>query len=407
MATRTWSSAGSTDMNLATNYSGSGELLATDDLVFDATSTVNATATAPLSVNSVVTAAAYSGNWSISGQTLTCAAGASFDGTGTLNLGNGVTCNGASSTAHFGSTLGAVTATSAAMLYSGTTGMVIDDDKGITFKTISLADNAKVTNSGAASSTYLHSSTPITLGDGASLTINRNMTSALTAAGSFISLPASYTIAGSATLYLSNQSAATCTIPAITATVGVIEVQGPVTNSATNMNGAMSCTSLVVETTAVVSFTFNTQNYGIAVTGNLNCGSNNAGANLILNFGSSTISCGAFAATGVFVQATTYNMQSSQWTCAGNWTWKTGYTVNAGTSTVTISNTSTVTNVGKSFYRFNVDASGNTITLADDLVCARYTLLAGSVDLAGHTITQTGLLGGATMLAKWEDDREE
>ena len=51
MATRTWSSAASTDMNDTANYSGSGSF-ATDDLVFDNTSVVNATATAGITCNS-------------------------------------------------------------------------------------------------------------------------------------------------------------------------------------------------------------------------------------------------------------------------------------------------------------------------------------------------------------------
>ena len=57
MATRTWNSSGSTDMNDGANYTGSGALLATDNLVFDGTSVVDATGTANLSVNSITTTA--------------------------------------------------------------------------------------------------------------------------------------------------------------------------------------------------------------------------------------------------------------------------------------------------------------------------------------------------------------
>lgn len=71
MATRTWSSASSTDMNLATNYSGSGALLTTDDLVFNNTSVINATASGNLSVASLTVGDNYSGVMNISGRTIT------------------------------------------------------------------------------------------------------------------------------------------------------------------------------------------------------------------------------------------------------------------------------------------------------------------------------------------------
>ena len=80
MATRTWNSSGSTDMNLSTNYSGSGALLTTDDLVFNGTSVINAVASATLSVKTLTIAAAYTGKWDLNSQSLTVANGFSDDG---------------------------------------------------------------------------------------------------------------------------------------------------------------------------------------------------------------------------------------------------------------------------------------------------------------------------------------
>jgi hypothetical protein len=78
--TRKWISTGSTNMNLATNYTGSGALQTTDNLVFFDTSVVNAIATANLSVNSITVQASYTGNWKDGGYTITTATGESFDG---------------------------------------------------------------------------------------------------------------------------------------------------------------------------------------------------------------------------------------------------------------------------------------------------------------------------------------
>jgi len=69
---RTWNSSGSTDMNDGTNYTGAGALLTTDDLIYDATSVVNATATAALDVNSITSNAGYSGDFDMNANNLTC-----------------------------------------------------------------------------------------------------------------------------------------------------------------------------------------------------------------------------------------------------------------------------------------------------------------------------------------------
>ena len=93
-AQRIWN-GGSTDMNLATNYSGSGALLTTDTLVFNGTSVVNATATASLNVSHISIESTYSGAWTISGYTATINnGGIKFAGSGTANWGNGITLNG-------------------------------------------------------------------------------------------------------------------------------------------------------------------------------------------------------------------------------------------------------------------------------------------------------------------------
>jgi hypothetical protein len=95
MATRTWNAAaGQTDMNNGSNYTPTGAILTGDDLVFDATSVVNATASANLSVASITVAALYTGNFTISGRTITLTG--SFDAsayTKTITATGGTTIN--------------------------------------------------------------------------------------------------------------------------------------------------------------------------------------------------------------------------------------------------------------------------------------------------------------------------
>jgi hypothetical protein len=71
MATRYWLGSINSDLNDASNYSGSGALLTSDALIYDSTSSVDATATASLSVQSVTVSSSYSGSFKDMGQSMT------------------------------------------------------------------------------------------------------------------------------------------------------------------------------------------------------------------------------------------------------------------------------------------------------------------------------------------------
>lgn len=70
-ATRTWNSSGSTDANNGSNYSPTGALLTTDDIVLSNTSIIDWIQTGNLSVNSIVMNTTYTGNFSMNGYSLT------------------------------------------------------------------------------------------------------------------------------------------------------------------------------------------------------------------------------------------------------------------------------------------------------------------------------------------------
>ena len=79
MATRTWNAAaGQTDMNNGSNYSPTGAIQTSDDLVFNNTSVVNATASANLSVATITVASNYSGIWTVTSRTISCSGNLTF-----------------------------------------------------------------------------------------------------------------------------------------------------------------------------------------------------------------------------------------------------------------------------------------------------------------------------------------
>lgn len=91
MATRVWNSSSSTDMNLATNYTGDGSLLTTDDLIFNNTSQITASSTAALSVNSITCSSTYMGEFYNIDYPITTNTSIKFLQSGILTLGNRIT----------------------------------------------------------------------------------------------------------------------------------------------------------------------------------------------------------------------------------------------------------------------------------------------------------------------------
>jgi hypothetical protein len=397
----TWSSGGSTDANLAGNYSAG--LPADAVVTLDATSVVNWIFTNNMSVESITIAAAYTGVVTMTGFTLTCSLGFSDDGTtGAHTYGTAITCNGNASTFHVGAGLASVIASTCSLSFNGTTAMIMDDDKGGQFDCLILGVGAKLTSSGAATTIFSKSGTPLTLGNNATLTLNTTTNFYSTLPGSDLySLPAVYTFSGSATVtFYAATNAGTFTAPAMiyTGTSGNFGfIAGPgVNNAIINQTGNIVANSVgnlrIYAGIANTSVTWNTQGFSISCTGgSFRWGPSIATGTIVLNCGASSISGAVY--NPYSVGTGTINMNSATFNFTGNWTFGATNTVNPGTSIVTITNTSTITSNGKSFYDLTINAATKTITCADALTCAAggdLTLTAGTLTLATFNLTVGG-----------------
>ena len=90
-----WSSAGSTDGNVAGNWSLGWVPKAGDVAYFDATSVVNCTFSAAVSPDAINVTAAYSGDVDFNDKAITTTGDQTYDGTGTVDCGASViTCSG-------------------------------------------------------------------------------------------------------------------------------------------------------------------------------------------------------------------------------------------------------------------------------------------------------------------------
>lgn len=415
MAARTWTSAGSNDMNDGANYSGAGALLAADDLTFDGTSVVNAAATANLAVNSVTIAAAYTGTWALTGFTATFGNGFSDDGTvGAHNYGNSITCNGASGTFHVGAGVGAVTASLCCVYFSGTTAMVLDDDKGVQFDCLVLIGAAKLTSSGSVSTSFSKSGTPLVLGDGASLTLNQTTNFFSTSSGSALySFLGAYTFKGSGTItFYAATNAGTFSAPALTFTgtssnfgfIANVGVNNAIINQTGNIVTNTVSTFRIYAGIANTSVTWNTQGFGISCTGStFRWGASIATGTIVFNCGASTIAGAVYSP--YTVGTGTINMGTAVFNFTGSWTFGATNTVNPGTSSVTITGTSTLTSNGKSFFDLTINSVALAVTCADALTLAAggdLTLTSGTLNLNTFALTvggNTAINGTSTLNA--------
>lgn len=259
MATRTWNSSGSTDMNDGSNYTPTGAILASDFLVFDGTSVVNATATGSLSAATIDVIAAYTGAWNDGGQTITLvnsfnmSSGGAFTASGTFNMtANGdLTYNPDSKSTSSWTVDLRGTGTFAVTGYIAVGKMICAYSGKIT----------TLTGSGIA----LNAVQPLTL-NGGTLTNNQAGEFRITCSSNYIIDQGSSTINGTGTITLSVSSSATATIKTFNYTgTGTIFLRSYTTGSNNNItlegNFTTSGSLVIARVSETGSYNFNVAGY--------------------------------------------------------------------------------------------------------------------------------------------------
>jgi hypothetical protein len=290
------------------------------------------------------------------------------DGTGNRNYGSGIIIRGFGTTLHLGSTLGTVTASSCAITLgdASTDTITMDDDKGGTFKSWTI--NGTVTSNGAAGSALTGTATLLTLGNNSTFTVNRAVSFIPTGSMTIFSVGTGVTWNGSANMpiYPNVGGGITITIPAYTYSgTGSFSYYTasnnmPVTYSLSgNINHGTSSLYFYAGNVTGSATVLNTNNYNITA-GTYRHGSSTNTSSFTASYGSSVVSITLLDATHNSASATqTINLQTSQWTCTGNWAFGSNHTVNAGSSRVNINPTANVniTSSNKAFADLNF--SGN------------------------------------------------
>ena len=327
---------------------------------------------------------------------LTSSGNVTFNGAGTLNLGNGITMNGASGALTVGSTVVAGTTLNCILTFNGTTGMSAVFNKTFYYLGCVLGVSAKVTVSGSAAYFELYTAgqnnlTLLTFGANSTFTDNLGvfLSNASATGTTLISQGSGAVYNGSGNLQCDNSNAAV----KISDSNGLDYTgSGSVTRTFYGTFNLGGNTNFHGNTVTFTNFglgypiTFNTNGYAFT------CGffqfGNSAGSSFMtLNFGSSVINCSYFYGAGYNTGTTNVNFQTSQWTCSGNWANGSNHTVTHQTDQVTFTNTATITSAGKSFYNVKILSGAATVTLADNMVCNLLTIATGTLNRNGKSVT--------------------
>jgi hypothetical protein len=362
----------------------------TSNLVFDNTSDNAVTFGASDTVLSITSTSDYGGNMSFDGYTLYTLGSRLFDGTGTLDLGAGVYTKANSATSHIGSGVGTVTATSCVVTWDGTDG-VLDFDKLFETKQYVFGNSATVNITSSQEHRPRNNGIPLIFGNNVTITGGGMFRAYRTTSGELHST-GSGCVLGCGLRFNTASAGINCEIPAIT-TSGVVSINTAEVNCTTKLTGNLSSgNAMEIYDASIAGFVVNFNGYDITSSATFYPAMITVSS--VLNFGSGTHTFKVF--DGTLSSVGTCNFESATINVNGDYKLATNQTVNPGTSTVNITNTSTIISANKKFHNLNINASGKTVTGADRIWADSVAVLAGTLALGGtgtDTLTKCRVLG--------------
>lgn len=344
------------------------------------------------------------GNWTSSGQSGYVGDDCLFDNAGTVTGGTSLTVGG---DFHVGSPVTTATLSSTDINMVGTGSFDIDEAGAYVDDLTGAAAGQTTTITSASSTTGWDNI--LTVGPGTMTITDATLRGQIVAQTDPLSINASSTINGNGTLFLviANTSTYAGNVPAITmggtSTFSITRTTGstPVTLTQT---GAVSAPIVAIYSgcgNAAGTFTYLTGNYGLSGSTSLGTGANTANAISLFKYGSSSVSCGSYVNTYNTGSSMIDSMQSSSWTCAGNWTNGSNHTIVWGTSKQTFTGAATLTSAGKGLAdSVIINATGATVATADAASMGALNVIAGTLNISGDSLTiarGAAVASGATL----------
>lgn len=402
-----WSSVGSTNGNLGTNWS-QGSLASTDALVWNNTSVVNCTLTATLTCGAITVASNYTGTLNDGGFAVNIA------GVVLINTGGTFTASGTwTQTADGNFTLansGTHSVASMSIVLQGTGTLTFAKTTAFNIKTLTCAAAGKTTtyNTGAYQTGPFHTVGPlVTFGSGTfymDTSVYTNNYLSLYPKGSISAYSTSSTTfvfngVSTGIIVYPYTSSTTVSLDAMTATgTGVLTCSPWSTATAGvtySLAGAISVPNFRPYVGEGVGTTnvFNSNNYAITASVGIQFGSATAGKTITYNMGSSVVTCGSFNSAGATYNTGTMTLafSTSTWTCKGAWTFGSNTTVTNTSASITFNtNSSTITTASKTFPSLIFNEAGKTYTHSGTLTCASLTVTNGIFTQAAAITVNAG-----------------
>lgn len=328
-----------------------------------------------------------------------------FDGSGTMTHDGMLKTTGASATAHWGSTLGTVTAPECSLVMATATAGVLDPDKSFTIKSLTINDNAVVTYSGAATIGLDGAGTMplLMLKPGATFTQNRQLSMYPNAKGNLYQFGAGATWDGNAQIYVGFEvlaDADTVFLPAVT-TGGT--VFWSLLYSTREPHYALSGDFVsagdvhIYSAVAIAGAFFASMGYDMTIGGNFLYGGQGAGTmNYCWCTGSTIDVAGNVNEGSTYNGVNTTDYDSAHWYVGGNYTKPTNHVYNpAPTCTLELDGT------GAQTVTMNGDTGGVLIVsnaTGPASTASRAAFLSmdvqGPLDISGDTVTSLGDVSG-------------
>lgn len=373
MAIRIWSSSGSIDMNSGSNYSGTGELLPNDDIVFNNTSVITASSTAPIFVNSITTSSNYTGSFIQGNYPMVISSGLLLEHTGPLALQNTVTITG-SGNVKLNTALTTVTVDNAGLYVCGDSTITINENCIFDFMKLAYSGCSIIWNgstgisAGAKNMVFNGGSVAVTTANFINIKPTNTSTPLIVADGSYINLQH---VSSGLKIQPTNSENLVVLIPSLNIHGdGAVNFYSDVSSSGLTyiQQGDISIPLLNVGNFSSGYFIYdsNRKNINIFSSGfgifNM---VNNAGSGICSGvFNNSIITCELFRIQGSKVF--NFDFRNTDIYCSGNFTITTPPNVECyDMSNIYITNTATITTKLEPMYNLILDAPGKTITWAD------------------------------------------
>ena len=333
------------------------------------------------------------GNYSQSGVSAYASGDILFDGVGTLNTGVGIHSEGSSQTIRLSSSVGVVTSSQTLLTIAGSL-INAQIDKDATFKSLTLGSGNDTHLYGIGSVALINTATPLDIGFGVGLTIDRPLTVQMNATGSAILCQSSSLLDGTSNLIVhSTASGAVVSIQELNME-GALDFY--LLNNSSSVSNTLQLTgnlnmtgNLFLNNMSTGTLSFKSNSSSISA-GSISYGGSHASGTFNADFGTSLITTQSINPTQYDSGINTIKFNQSTSRLGGDCFFLPSHNNQHAWDSFIFFGDSTVTSNGKTFNWVYLNGTDKTMVLADDMTCREYKYVDGELNMNGNKFIAVG-----------------